>query len=65
MSTYEIVSWLMVVVAVGATLWTLWAGSIDLKGWEVNRSEDPYTYWLLVGVELAVCGYFVYRVLSE
>jgi hypothetical protein len=64
-STVEIFNWLMIVLAVGAILWTLLAGSIDLKGWEVSRTEDPYTYWLLVGVELAVCGYFVYRVLSD
>jgi hypothetical protein len=61
----HVIEWAFVVVGLGATAWTLWTGSIHLKDWEVTRTGDPSTYWLLVAVELGVCGYFLYRALSE
>ncbi len=61
----EVVHWIMILVVLGMAVWSLVTRSTHLKGLgEVTRDGDPGTYWLVVGVELAVGGFLLYRALA-
>jgi hypothetical protein len=49
----------------GWVLVSLYTGSTHLKQWEVTRASDPGTYWLVVVVQLATCGFLLYKILWE
>jgi len=56
-----VVQWVMIAVALGMALWSLWTQEVHIHEWEVTRASDPITYWLVVAVELGVAGYLIYR----